>query len=252
MAELFSKKITQKGFMVITGAGGGVMEAGNKGSEMNMSFGLNINLPFEQKANPYIAEDPKLVSYKYFFDRKLAFVRESDATVLFPGGFGTMDEGFEVLTLLQNGRCAPRPVILMSDPKSRYWELWIEFVRSALLKFNYISEEDMNLFALSKDADEATELITRFYSRYHSVRYVGKTSYLRLNSAIPKHSLSRLEQEFSELVLPKTLSLYEPHKCPDDARDYPDKWRLSFRSEKMNFGKLYELIQFINTIETPK
>ena len=246
LAEEFAQKITQQGFMVITGAGNGIMEAGNKGSEMNMSFGVNINLPFEQRANHYIVEDPKLVSYKYFFNRKLAFVRESDATVLFPGGFGTLDEAFEVLTLIQNGRCAPRPVVLMSGPKNPYWEKWLEFVNECLLTPRYISADDLFTFSISHSAEDAVRKIVDFYRVYHSIRYVGKTVYMRLNKELPKTIFHELRSRFQSWVVDGEFNLLEPHSAPDDNKVYMDKWRLVFKFNKMDFGKIYELIGFIN------
>lgn len=170
-AEAFSRDIAKKDFMVITGAGGGIMEAGNKGADEH-SFGLNIRLPFEQTANEYIKNSPKLVSYNYFFIRKLMFLKESDATVLFPGGFGTLDEAYEGLTLIQTGKSLPRPIILMQNPGDDYWQTWVSFFSDIMLRDQYISPDDMDLFNICETTESAIESITSFYKVYHSMRYV--------------------------------------------------------------------------------
>ncbi|MFA6356216.1 MAG: LOG family protein, partial [Candidatus Omnitrophota bacterium] len=145
MAEEFARKMTGKGYMIVTGGGPGVMEAGNKGANMGMEFALNIRLPFEQKPNPYIYEKQKIISFKYFFTRKLIFIKETDATVLFPGGFGTNDEGFEMLTLIQTGKSKPRPILMMEPEGSTYWAVWRRFVNNELLRNGFIEKEDMSL-----------------------------------------------------------------------------------------------------------
>ena len=149
MAEEFARKLTKKGYMIVTGGGPGVMEAGNKGAEAGKEFALNIRLPFEQKPNPYIDEKDKLINFKYFFTRKLIFVKETDATACFPGGFGTNDEGFEMLTLVQTGKSRPRPIVLMEPEGSTYWSVWKRFVDKELLKNGFIDKEDFNLFHIA-------------------------------------------------------------------------------------------------------
>ena len=169
MAEEFAKKLTEKGYMVVTGGGPGVMEAGNKGAKEGKDFALNIRLPFEQKPNPYIDEKDKIINFKYFFTRKLIFVKETDATALFPGGFGTNDEGFEMLTLIQTGKSKPRPIVLMEPRGSRYWADWKHFVNNQLLKNGFIDKKDFNLFRIVKSVDEAIKYIEDFYRIYHSI-----------------------------------------------------------------------------------
>ncbi|MGB3112526.1 MAG: TIGR00730 family Rossman fold protein, partial [Candidatus Omnitrophota bacterium] len=172
MAEKFAQKITKKGYMIVTGGGSGVMEAGNKGAEAGKEFGLNIRLPFEQSPNPYIDEKDKIINFKYFFTRKLAFVKETDATVLFPGGFGTNDECFEMLTLIQTGKSKPRPIILMEPKGSTYWTGWKNFVNKQLVKKGFIDKNDLKLFHIAKTVEEAVRYIDDFYKIYHSIRYV--------------------------------------------------------------------------------
>ena len=167
MAEEFSRDIAKQDFMVITGAGGGIMEAGNKGAG-DESFGVNIKLPFEQSANDYIKTSSKLVSYNYFFIRKLMFIKESDATVLFPGGFGTLDEAYEGLTLIQTGKSLPRPIILMQNKGDDYWQTWVSFFTDIMLRDKYISPDDMDLFSICESNDAAIDTITAFYKTYHS------------------------------------------------------------------------------------
>lgn len=246
LAEEFAEKITQKGFMIITGAGGGIMEAGNKGSEVNMSFGVNIDLPFEQSANPYIATSSKLVSYKYFFTRKLTFIKETDATILFPGGYGTHDEGFEVLTLLQNGRCAPRPVVLFSHPGSQYWHRWQDFIQKDLLTPGYISGDDIRLFTHFSDVDKAVEYILNFYKIYHSIRYFDNTAVIRLNRPLPDALIPRLTKDFRDIIPKGEFQQRHPSELTMDTEEYPTKMRLIFNFNKMSYGRLIDLIEVIN------
>jgi uncharacterized protein (TIGR00730 family) len=159
MAEEFARKLTAKGYMIVTGGGSGIMEAGNKGSEAGKEFALNIRLPFEQKPNPYIYEKDKIINFKYFFTRKLIFIKETDATALFPGGFGTHDEGFEMLTLIQTGKSKPRPIVLIESKGSRYWEAWKRYVVDHLLKNGFIEKDDLKLFRIAKSVDEAIKYI---------------------------------------------------------------------------------------------
>ena len=172
MAEEFSRELSRKGYMIVTGGGPGVMEAGNKGAGSGKDFALNIRLPFEQKPNPYIDEKEKLINFKYFFTRKLVFVKETDATALFPGGFGTLDEGFEMITLMQTGKSRPRPIVLMEPKGSTYWATWMHFVKSQLVKKRFIKKEDLNLVRITKSVAAAVKYIEDFYRVYHSIRYV--------------------------------------------------------------------------------
>lgn len=246
LAEDFSRQITEHDFMVITGAGGGIMEAGNKGATNQNSFGLNIDLPFEQYSNPYITDDPKLISYRYFFIRKLFFIKETDATVLCPGGFGTLDEGYEGLTLLQTGKSMPRPVVLLAHEGNPYWYKVREFLSDVMLADGYISPDDLSLFTICESAEDAVKVITDFYKRYHSVRYVGKETVLRLESMISERDIEELNELFADIVEEGTIREVEPFQDEVRTRDQLKKPRLAFRFNKMNFGRLFEMIRWIN------
>lgn len=249
MAETFARKITARGLMVITGAGPGVMEAGNKGAAANMSFGVNINLPFEQEPNRYIKDDPKLVGFNYFFNRKVAFVKESDATVIFPGGYGTHDECFELLTLIQTGRTMPKPIVLMAHPGSQYWRRWHDFVKKALLKPGYISEDDLTLYALRYNVDEAIEYIMSFYRIYHSIRYTKEFTIMRLNRVPTEKNLRLINQEFKDILFNGEFKIVPLSQLTCDNENYPDKIRMVFNFNKKSFGRLCKMILFLNHID---
>jgi uncharacterized protein (TIGR00730 family) len=248
LAHRYSELITQKGWMVITGAGPGIMEAGNKGALPDTSFGVNINLPFEQHPNPYIANSSKLTSFKYFFNRKVSFLRESDATVLFPGGFGTHDEGFEVLTLLQTGRCAPRPLILVAHENDPYWEKWVNFIQTELCDPGYISPEDMHLFTRTDSAEEAVQQTQDFYRVFHSIRYFNDMAVIRLNQRLTASDLKAINSQFKDLCTDGQFELSDPDQFTLDRNDFNDKNRLIFKFDKMSYGRLCGLIRFINTL----
>ena len=249
MTEEICQKLTTKGYMTITGAGPGIMEAGNKGSLINKSFGLNILLPFEQDANKYIINSPKLVSFKYFFTRKLAFIKESDATVLFPGGFGTHDEGFEALTLIQTGRCAPRPVVLICDKSSDYWEEWIRYINNQLLERGYISPDDVKIYEIFYTADEAIKYIETFYSIYHSIRYTDQGAVIKLNKPLKEKTIDYLNSEFSHLIIDGDYRMLPPFSDDIDQDPYPSKHSLVFNFNKSNYGGVCRLIRDMTTFD---
>ncbi|MBT6121345.1 LOG family protein [bacterium] len=247
LAEQFSGLATSSGFMVITGAGPGIMEAGNKGARVNMSFGVNIFLPFEQSANDYIKNDSKLVSFKYFFNRKLIFIKESDATVLFPGGFGTHDEGFEVLTLIQTGRCAPRPVVLICEEGNDYWDVWEDFVQRSLKEQGYISKYDLGLYKKFHNNSDAMAYINNFYSVYHSIRYFKDHSIIRLNKKLSPQQLNDVNKAFGYLAETGKIEQKHSRFLPEDNSQYPQKYRLIFHFNKIHYGRLIKMIHFLNT-----
>src|SRR3989440_10479408 len=177
----FGKLMAAQGWMVITGAGGGIMAAGHGGAGADPSFGLAIRLPFEQKTNPFIANDPKLINFKYFFTRKLMFVRSSHAIALFPGGFGTMDEGFEVLTLVQTGKSVPMPIVFIDSPGGNFWSAWQRYVKGHLLKNGLIGPNDLHLYKITDNVDEGIKEVPTFYSNFHSVRYTRDDIIIRLH-----------------------------------------------------------------------
>jgi uncharacterized protein (TIGR00730 family) len=246
MAVNFAEKITSRGYMVVTGGGPGIMEAGNKGALEGKDFALNIRLPFEQKPNPYINEKKRLINYKYFFTRKLIFIKETDATVLFPGGFGTHDEGFELLTLIQTGKSVPRPIVLIESNKSTYWNLWKNFIRKELLENCFISKEDFNLFHIVNTVDDAIKYIDDFYSVYHSIRYVLDLTVLRLNRKPSDHLLFMLNNKFKSILSEGKIIYSGPLKQEIANKEYLSLPRLVMKFNRHNYGTLMTMIHFIN------
>ncbi len=248
MAEKFSKLIVESGFKVITGGGPGIMEAGNKGAGRENSFSLNIKLPFEQKHNPYITGDKKAISFKYFFNRKLFFLKESDATVLFPGGFGTLDEGFENLTLVQTGKSKPRPIILIEPPDSQYWNHWIDFVAGELGEGGFISRNDMGFLIHVNTVEKAIDEILQFYKVYHSIRYVGDRTVVRLNSLLSSENIKELNKRYSGILRSGEIILTETLPAEQEREEFLDLPRLVMDFNRRDYGKLYEMLRFLNTL----
>ncbi|OGW70991.1 MAG: Rossman fold protein, TIGR00730 family [Omnitrophica bacterium GWA2_41_15] len=246
MAEEFAKKLTEKGYMVVTGGGPGVMEAGNKGAKEGKDFALNIRLPFEQKPNPYIDEKDKIINFKYFFTRKLIFVKETDATALFPGGFGTNDEGFEMLTLIQTGKSKPRPIVLMEPKGSRYWTDWKRFMNNQLFKNGFIDKKDFNLFRIVKSADEAIKCIEDFYRIYHSIRYDSGLTVLRLNKKISGETLNLINRKFKDILTGGEIRFSPPTEKEIEKREYLQLPRLAMNFNLRDYGRLCEMIRIIN------
>lgn len=243
----FARRLAEKGYMVITGAAEGIMKAGNEGAGRENSFGVNILLPFEQEANPIMADDPKLVVFKYFFTRKLAFVKESKAITLLPGGFGTHDEGFETLTLLQTGKNNPHPLVLLDLPGENYWRRWAVFVQGQLLRRGYISSDDLALFRIADSAEAAVEEIERFYSNYHSSRLVGKQFVLRLKRPLPSEILQRVRREFGDLIEGGTFEQRGPLPGEEEDPKLAGLTRLVFPYHRRRAGRLRLLIDLVNT-----
>src|SRR6185295_3772622 len=197
----FGRKIVQAGFMVITGAGPGIMQAGHEGAGPENSFGVNIRLPWEQTANPVIREDKKLVTFKYFFTRKLIFIRHSDAIALFPGGFGTMDEGYEAITLMQTGKSQLMPLVLVDRPGGTYWKTWDKHIREHLLRDKLISPDDLNLYQITDSTDEAVKIVSRFYRNFHSTRFVKDLFIIRMKHAPTETALEALNEDFGDIIV---------------------------------------------------
>jgi uncharacterized protein (TIGR00730 family) len=252
LAVDFARCVTQLGFMVITGAGGGIMQAGNEGAGREKSFGLNIQLPFEQGANPFIEGDRKLIPFKYFFTRKLFFLRESDALTLFPGGFGTQDEAFECITLSQTGKSAPVPLVLIDKPGGNYWHDWNDYIHKQLLERGFISPEDPSLYTITDRIDVACEAIASFYRVFHSCRYVGNRLVLRLNSELSDEDVEILNQDFSDILLKGRIE--KSHALPQEAQDVTvGMSRLILHFNQRDLGRLYQLIATINRMgSTPR
>jgi uncharacterized protein (TIGR00730 family) len=244
----FSQRIQELGFMVLTGAGGGVMEAGNRGAGKADSFGLNIDLPFEQDANPYIDRNGKLIDFRYFFTRKLFFIRESDGFAIFPGGMGTQDECFELLTLLQTGRTSPMPLVLVDPPGGNYWKGWDEYMRSQLLENRLISPEDLNLYWRTDNIEAAAQYIQHFYRVYHSSRYVGDLLVLRLQVTLSDPYLAFLNAKFMDVLVAGEIqkSVVLPEEDLDETAQLP---RLTLKFNRSSHGRLRQLIDTINDYE---
>jgi hypothetical protein len=246
LAETFARRVADAGHMVITGAGPGIMEACNRGAGRERSFGMNILLPFEQAANVVIHGDAKLINYKYFFTRKLFFLKEAHAVALFPGGFGTHDEGFEVMTLLQTGKCQPMPLVLLDTPGGQYWKSWDHYVRDHLWRRGMISEEDFALYRVTDDVDEAVREVVGFHRVYHSSRYVRDLLVFRLEHPLPAATLAELGGDFRDIIPDGVVTQREAFPVE---RDEPDCWhlpRLAFRFDRSHYGRLRMLIDRIN------
>ncbi len=248
MAADFAREIVRRNWMVITGAGPGIMAAGNRGAEKSQSFGLNILLPFEQTANSYIDGDTKLINFKYFFTRKLFFVKETDAIVVFPGGMGTQDECFESLTLVQTGKDNPCPIVLLEEPGSSYWKDWLRFVEGQLVRGNLVSSADRALLKISDSVSEAVNEIVGFYRCYHSLRYVHRRQklVLRLREPVSDQHLNRLNAEFKDIVAEGTIERCEPFSEERDEPEIQDLPRLVFAFDQRGFSRLRQLIDAIN------
>ena len=246
MAETFTRELTRKGYMIVTGGGAGVMEAGNKGAAAGKEFALNINLPFEQKANPHIDEKDKIINFKYFFTRKLIFVKETDATALFPGGFGTNDELFEMLTLVQTGKSRPRPIVLMEPRGSTYWARWIRFVKKEMAGGSYIDPGDLGLFSVARSAGEAVRYIEDFYRVYHSIRYVRGETVIRLNRDLPESALKEMNGRFRDILTGGEIRKASPAEKEVEGGEYPELPRIAMDFNMRDYGRLFEMIRFIN------
>jgi len=246
LAEEFARRIADQGFMVITGAGGGIMEACQRGAGRERSFGVNIRLPFEQRANSIISGDPKLMSFRYFFTRKLFFLKEADAVVLFPGGFGTHDEAFETLTLLQTGKTRPVPLVFLDQPRGTYWTTWRRYVEDHMLRRGMIDRTDFALFRVTDSIEEAVNEILRFYQVYHSSRYVRELLVIRLQRPLPEDFVRSLNREFADIVVRGRIEQRSALPVEKDEPEIASLPRLVFEFDRLHFGRLRELIDAIN------
>ena len=248
VARDFSREIAEKGWMVITGAGPGIMEAGHEGAGRERSFGANILLPFEAAPNVHIADDAKLINFKYFFTRKLTFIKEADAFVLLPGGFGTLDEAFELLTLIQTGKAPMHPIVLLDTVGGAYWEGFDRFVRDELLARGYVNTDDLSLYRRMDDHTKAVEHIDFFYSTYHSQRLVGRKLVFRLNTEPNDKVLEILSEEFSQILDgPVQRTTASSGEVADG--DVPDLPRIALRFDRIHTGRLRLLIDRLNELQ---
>jgi uncharacterized protein (TIGR00730 family) len=243
-ARAFARKMVQRGFMVITGAGPGIMQAGNQGAGPENSFGINIRLPYEQSTNAYVDRGDRFIDCRFFLTRKLMFVKEANAVALFPGGFGTHDEGMEVLTLVQTGKADPMPIVFIDTPGGDYWKEWERYVRKHLLKRGKIAEEDFNLFTVTDSITKAADEIAHFYKNYHSVRYVRDRMVIRLTRPIPQVNLDVMEREFKDILLKGAH--FVNHSALPEETEFLDLPRLVFPFNRFNFGRLRLLINALN------
>jgi len=248
MAFQFSRQIVEEGFMVITGGADGIMRACQEGAGRENSFGVNIMLPFEQGPNATIADDPKLVTFKYFFTRKLIFQKEANAIALFPGGFGTHDEGFEILTLAQTGKSDPQPIVCLQAPGCDYWDEWYAFITRQLLARQLINPEDLSLFKITSSIDDAIDEIRNFYRRFHSIRYVGRLLVMRLKTSIALEQVAGLHQAFGDLLFEGTFELRGALPEELDEPDLRDLPRLAFISNRQSASRLRQLIDHLNRL----
>jgi uncharacterized protein (TIGR00730 family) len=248
MARELGRGLAEAGLMVITGAGPGIMQAGHEGAGREKSFGVNIRLPSVQNPNPFIRDDPKLMTFHFFFTRKLIFVKEADAVAIFPGGFGTQDELFESITLAQTGKSQLVPIILMDLPDGTYWARWIQFLREDVMSRGYITETEMSFFKILTSAEAAIDEIRRFYRNYHSYRFVKDDLVIRLNRPPSQDLLDRLNDEFSDIVTNGKVRPTEPLLEEADDPQTLSLPRIVMRFNREDYARLRQMIDVINDV----
>lgn len=250
MAVEFSKQMAERGYISITGAGGGIMEAGHVGAGHDMSLGLNILLPFEQSANEVMAGSDRLMTMRYFFTRKLMFVKETDAVVLFPGGFGTHDEGFETLTLVQTGKSHIFPIVMIDQPGGTYWKRFNEFIEHELLGNKLISPADMCLYKVCTSVEEAVTEITNFYRVYHSMRYVKQDLMMRFKKPISDVTLAYVNNNYKDIIWEGVINRAEADPLEANEPDLLKLYRLRFKFDRHGHARLRHMIDYINEAES--
>jgi len=247
LAEQVARLAVEAGFEVMTGAGGGVMEGANSGAGCDHSIGLNVDLPFEQHSNRFVSAcEGRLLFFRYFFTRKLFFLRESDALLVMPGGFGTLDELFESLTLIQTGRTPPIPLVLLAPAGDGFWSVWRRRMEQALASRGLISPEDGSLVQEASCAADAVALISRFYRVFHSALLGEERIELLLNAAIPRELLPGLNAQFADLLDKGAIQSGEG--CDNSGILRPS---LRLRFDKRKVGRLYQLIAHLNGLDLP-
>jgi uncharacterized protein (TIGR00730 family) len=238
--------LASRDWMVVTGAGPGIMAAGLEGAGREHSFGINIRLPFEQGANEFIVGDPKLVEMKYFFTRKLMLVKESHGFVALPGGFGTLDEALELLTLAQTGKAEPTPIVLLEVPGGTYWHGFRRFVEAEVVTRGLISPEDRHLYRITDDVQEAADEILGFYRNYHSRRFVRDELAVRLRARPTDDELAHLNEAFSDICTSGGFRVTDALPAEVAGHDNVDLPRLVFRFDQLHHGRLRQLIDTVN------
>jgi len=247
-ARALAAAMSGAGWMVVTGAGPGIMAAGMEGAGRDQSVGVNIRLPHEQGANRFIAQDPKLVEMRYFFTRKLMLLKESDGFLVLPGGFGTLDEAFELLTLLQTGKAEPAPVVLLDVPGGTYWHGWNRFLADEVEPRGLVSDDDRSFFTITDDVAVAVAELLGFYRNFRSCRWVGDLLVLRMAVGPDKAQLAELNRRFADIVVSGVIRPVDPlppERADDDVVDLP---RLAFRFDKVHYGRLRQLIDAVNDL----
>ncbi len=247
-AKRLAERMAGAGWMVVTGAGPGIMAAAMEGAGRRQSLGVNIRLPHEQGANPFIAQDPKLVEMRYFFTRKLMLIKESDAYAVLPGGFGTLDEAFELLTLLQTGKAQPAPLVLLDVPDGSYWSGWQHFLDEQVTARGLVSGEDHALYRVTADVDEAADELLGYYRNYHSCRWVGDLLVLRVKRAPTRSQLQDLNHRFHDIVVSGTIRPTKPLSPERAGHDHLDMARLALRFDRVHYGRLRQLIDALNAL----
>ncbi|NNC79943.1 MAG: LOG family protein [Acidimicrobiales bacterium] len=247
-AKEFGAKMAELEWMVMTGAGPGIMAAGLEGAGAENSFGINIVLPFEASANEIIADDPKLINFRYFFTRKVTFMKESQGYAILPGGFGTMDEAFELLTLMQTGKTFLAPVVLLDPPGSTYWERWRAFVVDELLSDGLISEADMGLVFITNSVEDAANEVNRFYRTYHSSRAVGHRLVIRTKREIRDDELGALNRDFDDIIEEGAIERISATDSEIRDDDNLDLHRIAFRFNRHGYARLRLLIDALNNV----
>ena len=244
----FGRSMAERGWFVVTGAGGGIMEAAHVGAGKEWAIGLNIMLPFEQSANPIIHGDKKLINLRYFFTRKLLFVKEVHAIALFAGGFGTQDEGFETLTLVQTGKRDLMPIVCVDPPGGTYWKAWQTYIKDHLLADGLISPADMSLFRITDSVEEAVNEVMGFYSVYNSMRYVRDKLYLRLHKLPTPELMDRLNTDFADIVERGKIEITPMHPFEEDDDHLTELPRIAFRFNRREIGRLRQMVDVINDV----
>lgn len=250
-AQQLGRRLAEAGWMVITGGGPGIMTAGVEGAGPENSFAVSIVLPFEPAGAGPLVSDGKVINFRYFFTRKLTFMKESSAYVLLPGGFGTMDEAFELLTLLQTGREVPAPVVLFEPVGDAYWRSFRHFLEVELLDAGLINRDDLELFHITSDVEDAVDYLTRFYRVFHSLRHVGGRLVLRLEHDVTDADLAALNRDFADIVATGEIERCEPARVEVVDDDALDKARLRFRFVNARYARLHALIRRLNELEPP-
>jgi uncharacterized protein (TIGR00730 family) len=245
-ARVFGRRMVEEGWMVVTGAGAGIMGAAQEGAGGERSFGLNIRLPFEQEANPWIASDPKLITFKYFFTRKLFLVKEASGVALFPGGFGTMDEAFELLTLMQTGKATIVPVVLLETDATPYWRRWDGLLRETIAGHQLIDPEDTTFCRIVDSVEAAVRELTGFYRVFHSARIVGDNLVFRLNRLLTAPDMLEIQRRFDDIL--KGPVDQAPGPVPQEMKEFPDLPRLILPFNRTSYSRLRGLIDFVNAL----